>query len=55
MFDLEHAITLIASFKFKNDIILNSKEGRAMWETHNSDKSHRSWSSVCSLQQVEPD
>ena len=53
MFDPEHAITLIASFKFDNDIIISSKEGRVMWETYSSEELHHFWSSVCSLLQLE--
>ena len=53
IFDLEHAITLLASFKFENGIIISSKEERAMWETHGSEDFHQFWSSVCILPQVE--
>ena len=52
MFDPEQAITLIASFKFDNDIIISSKEGRVMWETYSSEEFHF-WSSVRSLLQLE--
>ena len=52
MFDPEHAIALIASFKFDNDIIISSKEGRVMWETYSSEEFHF-WSSVRSLLQLE--